>query len=246
MGKKIKIVGLNGSPRKYGNTVLMLEVALYAARLEGAETERIDLYDHRIQECIGCVSDNIMKCRYPCVIEDDMKKIYDIILESDGAIFATPIYWYNMSGVMKNLIDRLTALENMIFIDGKCWMEGKVAGFIAAGNDTGSIAVIQNLMSILNSMGAIIPPWALAYYASTGLVEEKDNVILDSANIGRSMALMIRCIKGIDCNINKWYDSEEDYKEKIMSFARKTRDKLRRAEKTFDLEYRIRLANKKE
>ncbi len=203
MSVKVKILGLNGSPRPYGATFKLLRTALETAKKLGADVEEINLYEYRIEDCTGCVSDEQLACRYPCVINDDMKIIYDKILESDGVIFATPIYWYSPSGIMKRVIDRLTAFENMILIDGRSWVEGKVAGVIAVGNDSGEIQVISLMFSILNSMGFIIPPFALAYHASADDVLKNRNAILDAANVGRSVVLMARLIKEFR---DVWYD----------------------------------------
>lgn len=200
----MKILGVNGSPRKYGNTFKMLAVALKYAKLEGAEVELINLYDYNLKPCIGCLSDEQLACRYPCVIEDDMKILYDKVLKAEGMIIATPIYWYLPSSMTKLFIDRLTVFENMIFVDGKSWVEGKVAGVIAVGNDSGSLTTISTLQSILNSMGFEIPPWSLAYYQKIGDVLEDWSAVLDSANLGRAVTLQCKNIKP-----EKWYLSEE-------------------------------------
>lgn len=210
----IRILGLNGSPRSYGNTYMLLRIALKAAEREGAVTKLINLYDYYIEDCIGCVTEEQYACRYPCVIEDDMKKIYDEIIKSDGIIFASPIYWFSPSAVMKRVIDRLTALENMIFINGKSWVEGKVAGVIAVGNDSGEIQLISLMYSILNSMGFIIPPYALAYFARTENILDHETTLLDSANVGRAVVLMAKLIRNFK---DKWYDVElKDQLRKII------------------------------
>ncbi len=213
----VRILGINGSPRKYGNTFKMLYVALSAVRDLGGEVKLIHLYDYNIKPCIGCVSDNILACRYPCVIEDDMKKIYDMILECDGFIVATPVYWYSPSTLVKSMLDRLTAFENMIYIDGRSWLEGKVCGIIAVGNDSGTIQTISLMYSVLNSMGALIPPWALAYYHDKGNVLDDFNRIMDAYNVGRTIYLACSGEK-----VDKWYLYEEvkELVEKAVARAR--------------------------
>lgn len=194
------ILGINGSPRKYGNTFKLLSIAIKVAEHYGAYTEVIHLYDYEIKPCIGCLSDIQEACQYPCVISDDMREIYDKILKANGLIIATPVYWYAPSSQMKNFIDRITIFENMIFISGKCLLEGKVAGIIAVGNDSGTIQVISNLYAVLNSMGITIPPWALAYYHEKGDVLDKKSTILDAANMGRNIVMMCT-----NTNPKEWY-----------------------------------------
>ncbi len=209
----MRILGFNGSPRKYGNTAKLLYLALKAAEEEGAETELFHLFDYRIEPCLGCLSDEQLACRYPCVIEDDMKQLYDEILEADGFIVATPIYWYAPSGVAKNFIDRLTAFENMIFIEGRSLLEGKVAGLIAVGNDVGAIQLLSTLGTTLNTMGMLLPPWSVAYYNEQGDVLENEQAVLDALNVGRALAL---AAKG-EC-IASWYSVK--YKERLDDFKR--------------------------
>jgi len=203
---EIYVLAFNGSPRKDGNTAKLLDYAIKGAKYEGARTKIIHLYDYNIKPCTGCLCEDIMKCKYPCTVEDDdMKQIYDEIIKAHAIIIATPIYWYNVSGPTKNLIDRMTVFENMIYTDGKCPTEGKVAGVIAAGNDSGCIAVISNLYATLNSMGFAIPPWALAYKNTMRLIEEEKNRILDAANVGRAVTTMAKLLKN---GPDYWFDSK--------------------------------------
>ncbi|NPA05374.1 MAG: flavodoxin family protein [Crenarchaeota archaeon] len=201
----VKVLGILGSPRKNGETYKLLRVALHAAEKMGAETRLVRLYDYNIKPCIGCVSEDVKKCKYPCdILGDDFPQLAKMVLESDALIFATPIYWYMASGVMKNFIDRLTCFENMIHHTGRSLLEGKVAAFIAVGNDTGAIMAISWLMVTLNSMGAHIPPWALAYYhRPEGDVLSEENALLDAANIGKIVVQAARLLK----NAGEWYDA---------------------------------------
>ena len=220
----MKVLGINGSPRKYGNAHKLLLVALEGARSEGAEVDVIHLYDARVEPCLGCVSDSERLCRYPCVIDDDMRWIYERLLEADGFVLATPVYWYGVSGVMKNFIDRLTALENMIYFDGRSWLEGKVAAFIATGNDVGALAVIQYLMAVLNSMGVLVPPWALAYYEERGDALDKRSAVMDAWNLGRIAAIAARMVKG--SGVERWYIDDE----KGLKVAASVKETVRRWE----------------
>lgn len=217
------IVGFNGSPRKYGNTFKALRLALLAAEEEGVETILLNLYDLDIKPCIACLTEDPLLCRYPCVIGDDMRKVYDHILKAGGMVVATPIFWYNVSGVVKNFIDRLTVFENMIHVEGRSWLEGKLAAFIAMGNDSGPIAVIQNLMAVFNSMGVHIPPWALAYYSRQGDVLEAENVVLDAANIGWIMARTLQGLEEGRPPASVGYSADSEARERAWRLAERVR-----------------------
>lgn len=215
----VKVLGINGSPRPYGNSIKALRLALRAAELEGAEVDLVNLYEYDVKPCMGCVSDDVMACTYPCPIDDDMVKLYPKIIDSDGLIISSPIYWFGVSGLLKNLIDRLTVLENMIYVDGKSWLEGKVVGFIALGNDEGAVALISNLMIVANSFGMVIPPWALAYYVGEGEALEESKLLLDAANVGRAVAIMSQILKGMRKPPEIWYRADDSYKEFIKTTA---------------------------
>lgn len=103
----MKVLGLFGSPRKGGNTEILLEEALKGAEREGAEIERLYLSDLKITpctECHGCDSTG------DCVILDEMQKIYPKLLEADIIILASPIFFYGVTAWAKTLIDRSQAL----------------------------------------------------------------------------------------------------------------------------------------
>ena len=103
----MKVLGLFGSPRRGGNTEILLEEALQGAEREGAETERLYLSDLKITpctECHGCDETG------DCVILDEMQKIYPKLLEADIIILASPIFFYGVTAWAKTLIDRSQAL----------------------------------------------------------------------------------------------------------------------------------------
>jgi len=114
-----KILGVIGSPRKKGNTHILVSRILDGAKEEGADTEIIFLNDLDIRECDGCHS--CWKGRQ-CSKKDDMNAIYPKIIESDIIIFGTPVYWYGPTALMKCFIDRFVYFncpENRSKIKGK-------------------------------------------------------------------------------------------------------------------------------
>lgn len=98
-----RILGVIGSPRKNGNTHILVSRILDGAIAEGAHTEILFLNDLLIRECDGCHS--CWKGR-KCSKKDDMNAVYPMIIESDVIIFGTPVYWYGPTALMKCFIDR--------------------------------------------------------------------------------------------------------------------------------------------
>lgn len=102
----MKIVAFNGSPRgAAGNTHIMVENFLAGAAAAGAETENILLVDKKIGHCRGCFA-CWLKTPGKCVIKDDMQELLEKF-SADIIVFATPLYVDNVTGIMKNFMDRM-------------------------------------------------------------------------------------------------------------------------------------------
>jgi len=199
---KPKILLINASPRANGWSQKLLLAANHGVIDAKGESEIVYLYEYNIKPCMGCVSNNTKECKFPCLIEDDdFNKLGEKILSAQGFIIATPLYWYMVSGQLKNLIDRLTSMENMIVHIKKSLLDGKVAGFLAVGNDSGSIMAISYLMIAFNSMGVHIPPWALSYHHSKKDVLDNREAILSAYNVGYNVVKVARRLS----DISKWY-----------------------------------------
>lgn len=97
------ILAINGSPRKNGNTHVLLSTILEAAARTGARTELVHLGDMAIRECDGCHA--CWKGRR-CSKADDLVPFYAEIAAADVLVLGTPVYWYGPTGLMKTLIDR--------------------------------------------------------------------------------------------------------------------------------------------
>jgi len=106
----MRITAFNGSPRgNKSNTHIIVEAFFQGASDAGAQTEEIFLLQKEIKHCLGC-----FKCwtRTPgvCVQKDDMAGLLEKIISSDIIILATPVYIDNVSGLMKNFMDRMIPL----------------------------------------------------------------------------------------------------------------------------------------
>jgi len=95
------VLGICGSARKKGNTATLLREVLKATEME---SDLIFLSDLDIGFCMGCLS--CVKNKGVCAKKDDMKVLVDKILVSKAIVLGTPNYYYSISGLMKNMIDR--------------------------------------------------------------------------------------------------------------------------------------------
>ncbi len=105
-----KIVILNGSPRRNGNTSTLVKAFTEGAESAGNTVTEFFLDSMDIHGCKGCFGGHSNR-ECPCVQKDDMSKIYPAVKECDVIVMATPLYYWNMSGQIRTAIDRLFALE---------------------------------------------------------------------------------------------------------------------------------------
>jgi multimeric flavodoxin WrbA len=99
----VKVLGISTSPRREGNSDLLLRKALGGAQQAGAATEHLRLCDYRIEgcrECYGCSETG------RCATRDDYQAILDKMLDADRLVFATPVFFLTVSAQAKLLIDR--------------------------------------------------------------------------------------------------------------------------------------------
>ena len=101
------VIALYGSPRRKGNTSLLLNEAVTGAREAGAQVDELVLRDLKISPCM-----EIYGCRKTgrCVIQDDFQRVYDQVLKSRGVMLASPIFFYTVSAHTKILMDRFQSL----------------------------------------------------------------------------------------------------------------------------------------
>lgn len=102
----MRVTGIVASPRKTGNSDILVKHALKAAAESGAEVRILRLYDFRIEYCRGCEK-CVVQENPECPIKDDVRFIYEQIKKSDGLVFGSPIYIHSLPGILKSLIDRM-------------------------------------------------------------------------------------------------------------------------------------------
>jgi multimeric flavodoxin WrbA len=104
----MKVIAINGSPRKKWNTATLLEKALEGAASEGAETELINLYDLDFKGCKSCFSCKVKggKSFAKCSIKDGLTPVLERLEDADAVILGSPIYLGNSTGEMRSFMER--------------------------------------------------------------------------------------------------------------------------------------------
>ncbi len=104
-----KIIILNGSPRKKGNTSSITAEFIKGAREAGNEVDEFMLSSMKINGCIGCWNGG-KDIAHPCAQKDGMDEIYPKYKDADIVVLASPLYYWHISGFLKNAFDRLFAV----------------------------------------------------------------------------------------------------------------------------------------
>lgn len=105
----MKIIAINGSPRKNENTATLLNKALEGAASKGAETEMIHLYDYNYKGCKSCFACKLINGNSygQCAINDEISSILNKIKSTDAIILGSPIYLGSITGEMRSFMERL-------------------------------------------------------------------------------------------------------------------------------------------
>ena len=104
----MKMIAINGSPRKKWNTATLLEKALEGAASEGAETEIIHLYDLNFKGCTSCFACKLKggNSYGKCAMKDELSPVLDKLKDADAVILGSPIYLGNSTGEMRSFMER--------------------------------------------------------------------------------------------------------------------------------------------
>ena len=104
----MKVIAINGSPRKGWNTDTLLKKALEGAASAGAETEMVYLYDLKFRGCVSCLACKLKKEPRPnrCVLRDDLTPVLDKVHQADAVILGSPIYFSEVTGEMRSFFER--------------------------------------------------------------------------------------------------------------------------------------------
>ena len=109
MSERIKVIAVNGSPRKKWNTATLLERALEGAASKGAEIELVHLYDLKFKGCVSCFSCKMIDgpSYGKCVVKDDLTPLLKTIPDVHALILGSPIYYGTVTGEMRSFMERL-------------------------------------------------------------------------------------------------------------------------------------------
>ena len=181
--KRVLIV--TASPRKNSNGTILALKAAEGVRSAGGEADVAPIGNLKIAPCNACDA-----CRATpeagCVINDDMQPLYQRIKDAQGIVFATPVYWFNVSAQMKLFIDRTYAVHG----EGYYAFTGKDVGVILTYEDedvfaSGGINALRSFQDICAYVRANLVGMVYGTVGKAGDVQADDKLLQKAYDLGR-------------------------------------------------------------
>lgn len=184
----MKVIGINGSSRRDGNTFILLNIVFNELNQYGIETEIIQLADHVIEPCKACFNCHDKKCVFN---KDHFNEIFEKIVNADGIVLGSPVYSADVSSNMKAFIDRASVVSDM----NQGLFKHKVGASLVACRRGGALNTVDTLNHFfLNKemylVGSIY--WNIAYGQMQGDVLNDKEGIENMKNLGQNMAYLLK------------------------------------------------------
>jgi multimeric flavodoxin WrbA len=190
----VKVVAFNGSGRKDGNTALMIRRVLEVLEAEGIETELIQLAGEQIRGCNACRTCYSTKNKR-CVIEDDNVNVYiQKMVEADGIILGSSVYFSMMTPELKALCDRAFYVARA----NDDMFKRKVGVAVVAVRRAGGIPTFDAINHFFLMSQMIIPAssyWNVGFGRKKGDVEGDEEGMRTMEDLGKNMAWLIKKLK---------------------------------------------------
>ena len=181
----MKILGIICSPRTGGNTEILVRKALESAEKESAEVETWSIVGKEVKPCDHCGS--CIKTGQ-CSIRDDMLGLYPKLIEADGIILGSPVYFWSITAQAKLVIDRTYALRRPTNR-----LKGKVGGAIAVAGRRGEVEALTTINNFFLGQGMIPASLGVDGKGSErGDVKNDELAMTGAAELGRRMVELIR------------------------------------------------------
>lgn len=183
----MKAVAINGSPRKGGNTEILLRKVLEPLSKAGWDTEFIQLGGKAIRGCTACYKCFNTKDARCAVSKDVFNECFEKMLAAQAIILGTPTYFTDVSAEMKALLDR----AGFVSVANGGLLRGKIGAAVVAVRRGGGTHAFDTINHMFLMSGAIIPGstyWNLGFGREKGEVTGDDEGLRNMEDLGRTIA----------------------------------------------------------
>ena len=188
----MKVIGINGSARKDGNTAILIHKVFEALNQAGIETELIPLADHEIQPCRGCFA---CKGQDNCAFKNDgFATIFSQLVEADGLLLGSPVYSADVSAKMKAFLER----GGVVVATNPGLLRHKVGASVAAVRRGGGLTAVDTMNHfMLNKEMVVVGStyWNMVYGKNIGEVLNDEEGMANMRNLGENMGVILKKIK---------------------------------------------------
>jgi multimeric flavodoxin WrbA len=187
----MKVLAINGSPNKEGNTFYALNMVGNELIAGGIEFEILHIGHKMIHGCIGCGKCSVNKDEKCSIQSDDLNLWIQQIKVADGIILASPVFYSGIAGTMKSFLDRL------LFVSGSNGnlLRHKVAAALVSVRRTGGSSTLDSLNHYLSYSEMIIATsnyWNVIHGAYAGEVEKDDEGKQIMSVLGKNMTWLLK------------------------------------------------------
>jgi multimeric flavodoxin WrbA len=195
-GRRItmKVVALNGSARKDGNTAILINLVFDELKKEGVETELMQLAGNPIAGCIACYKCFKNKNRRCSVDKDMLNDIIERMLQADGIILGSPTYFSDVTSGMRAFIERCGFVARA----NDYMLKYKVGAGVVAVRRAGAIPAFNSIMLFLHYMQMMIPGssyWNIAIGRDPGEVLKDEEGVQTMKTLGQNMAWLLKKVR---------------------------------------------------
>ena len=195
-GRRItmKVVALNGSARKDGNTAILINLVFAELKKEGVETELMQLAGNPIAGCIACYKCFKNKNRRCSVDKDMLNDIIERMLQADGIILGSPTYFSDVTSGMRAFIERCGFVARA----NDYMLKYKVGAGVVAVRRAGAIPAFNSIMLFLHYMQMMIPGssyWNIAIGRDPGEVLKDEEGVQTMKTLGQNMAWLLKKVR---------------------------------------------------
>jgi len=187
----MKVVALNGSARKDGNTAMLINTVFEELKKEGIETEMIQMAGKKIQGCLACYKCFKNKDRRCSVDRDILNGIIAEMEKADGILLGSPTYFSDVSSGMRAFIERCGFVGRA----NQYMFKGKVGASVVAVRRAGAVQAFTSMNLFLHYMQMVMPGasyWSLAVGRDPGDVLKDDEGMQTMRDLGRNMAWLLK------------------------------------------------------
>jgi multimeric flavodoxin WrbA len=187
----LKAVGIVGSPRKGGNTEILVAHCLKAIAEEGLDTELVRLAGLDIRGCNAC---GYCFEHEECSIEDDFEPVFAKMITADALIVGSPVYFSSAPSLVKGLLERAGYTGRR-----RGGFAGKVGGPLVVARRAGQNFTVAELLFWFHIMQIINPGstyWNMAFGREKGEVEKDEEGLRTAWNFGKNVARVCKQVRG--------------------------------------------------